>query len=243
MKAGAQTTAARSADHAMTAERGVTARRGMAAERRIAALLIDDHPVVRAGYRLLIEQGGEIGVVAEGESGEMACRLYADVAPDVVIMDLTLRGMSGLEAIRRIVRRDPAAKILVFSMHEDAMFAERAIAAGAQGYLTKSSAPNALIDAVKQVAAGERYLEPALARRLAFQSKGERGPALQTLTTREFEIFCLLARGETSAGIGRRLAISAKTVANYATQIRTKLGVGSAVELTRLAIREGLIDA
>jgi two-component system invasion response regulator UvrY len=197
---------------------------------RIRALLVDDHPVVRAGYKLLLEQGGEIEVIAEAESGELACRHYVDHAPDIVIMDLSLRGMSGLEAI------------LVFSMHEDTLFAERAISAGARGYLTKSSAPHELVDAAKQVAAGERYLEQDIARRLAFQSPGGRSAALQTLSTREFEIFCLIASGETSAEIGKRLSLSAKTVANYATQIKAKLGVSTTAELTRLAIRQGLLE-
>jgi len=209
---------------------------------RIRALLVDDHPVVRAGYKLLLEQGGEIKVIAEAESGELACRHYVDHAPDIVIMDLSLRGMSGLEAIRRIVSRDPNARILVFSMHEDTLFAERAISAGARGYLTKSSAPHELVDAAKQVAAGERYLEQDIARRLAFQSPGGRSAALQTLSTREFEIFCLIASGETSAEIGKRLSLSAKTVANYATQIKAKLGVSTTAELTRLAIRQGLLE-
>jgi two-component system, NarL family, invasion response regulator UvrY len=209
--------------------------------RRIRALLVDDHPVVRAGYKLLLEQGEEIEVVAEAESGELACRHYVDFLPDVVIMDLSLRGMSGLEAIRRIISRDANAKILVFSMHEDTMFAEQAIAAGAYGYLTKSSAPHVLVDAAKLVAAGSRYLDAEIARRLAFQNAGGRSAALKSLSTREFEIFCLLAGGETSAEIGKRLSLSPKTVANYATQIKTKLGVNTIAELTRLAIRQGII--
>ncbi|HUF72655.1 MAG TPA: response regulator transcription factor [Gammaproteobacteria bacterium] len=210
---------------------------------RIRALLVDDHPVVRAGYKLLLEQGDEIEVVAEAESGEVACRHYIDRAPDVVIMDLSLRGMSGLEAIRRIVSRDEHAKILVFSMHEDTMFVERALAAGAKGYLTKSSAPDALVDAAKQVAAGKLYLDADIARRLAFQKAGGRSATLQALSTREFEIFCLLASGETSADIGRQLSLSAKTVANYASQIKSKLGTSTTAELTRLAIRQGIIEA
>lgn len=214
----------------------------MTRARQIRALLVDDHPVVRAGYKLLLEQGGEIEVVAEADTGELACRHNIDFAPDIVIMDLSLRGMSGLEAIRRIVSRDAGARVLVFSMHEDTMFAEQAIAAGAMGYLTKSSAPRDLVGAAKQVAAGQRYLDQDIARRLAFQKAGGRSEALKGLSTREFEIFCLLAGGETNAEIGRRLSLSAKTVANYATQIKGKLGVGTTAELTRLAIRQGIIE-
>src|SRR5690606_17747325 len=147
------------------------------------------------------EQGGEIEVVAEADSGELACRHYVDLAPDIVIMDLSLRGMSGLEAIRRIVSRDPNARILVFSMHEDTMFAEQAIAAGAMGYLTKSSAPRDLVGAAKQVAAGQRYLDQDIARRIAFQKAGGRSQAPKGLSTREFEIFYLPARVATNAEI------------------------------------------
>lgn len=209
---------------------------------RIRTLLVDDHPVVRAGYKLLLEQGGEIVVIAEAESGEAACRYYADRMPDIVIMDLSLRGMSGLEAIRRIVSRDPNARILVFSMHEDAMFAEQALAAGARGYLTKSSAPHQLVDAAKHVAAGEFHLDRDIAQHLALQKAGGRSAALQALSTREFEIFCLLAAGETSPAIGKRLSLSPKTVANYATQIKAKLGVSTTAEIARLAIRQGIIE-
>lgn len=210
--------------------------------RRIRTLLVDDHPVVRAGYKLLLEQDGEIVVIAEAESGEVACRHYVDFSPDIVIMDLSLRGMSGLEAIRRIVSRDPNARILVFSMHEDPMFAERAIAAGAKGYLTKSSAPHELVDAAKHVAGGDIYLDREIAQHLALQNAGGRSAALQALSTREFEIFCLLAAGETSLAIGRRLSLSPKTVANYATQIKAKLRLSTTAELTRLAIRQGILE-
>jgi two-component system invasion response regulator UvrY len=210
---------------------------------RIRALLVDDHPVVRAGYRLLLESTAEIEVVAEADSGELACRHFIDCRPDIVIMDLSLRGMGGLEATRRILARDPAARVLVFSMHEDTMFAEQSLAAGASGYLTKSSAPRTLIEAARQIAAGGRYLDPALAQRLAFRQTGGRAEPFRKLSTREFEILCLLARGETTADIAARLSLSGKTVANYATRIRAKLGVATSAELTRLAIRHGVVEA
>ena len=210
---------------------------------RIRALLVDDHPVVRAGYRLLLESTAEIEVIGEADSGELACRHFIDLKPDIVIMDLSLRGMGGLEATRRILARDPEARVLVFSMHEDTMFAEQSLAAGASGYLTKSSAPRTLIEAARQIAAGGRYLDPELAQRLAFRQSGGRAEPFRNLSTREFEILCLLARGETTADIAARLSLSSKTVANYATRIRTRLGVATTAELTRLAIRHGIVDA
>jgi DNA-binding NarL/FixJ family response regulator len=206
-------------------------------------LLVDDHAVVRAGYRLLLQQEPGVEVVAEAESGEVACRCYADLDPDVVVMDLALPGMGGLEAIKRIRMRDADARILVFSMHEEPMFVERALAAGAAGYVTKRSAPEALVAALKQVAAGGRYLDRGLERRLAFERiRGLDSPLMQ-LSTREFEIFCLLAEGASSSDIARRLSLSPKTVANYSTQLKSKLNVSSAAEFARLAIRHGIIEA
>jgi two-component system invasion response regulator UvrY len=210
---------------------------------RVRVLLVDDHAVVRAGYRLLLQNAPEIEVVAEADSGELGCRLFAELAPDVVVMDLTLPGIGGLEAIRRIVQRDPKAKVLVFSMHEDILFVEQALAAGARGYVTKSSAPRVLVAAVKQVAAGGQPLAADIARRLKFaRARGGDSP-LKQLSTREFEIFCLLAEGLGSADVAKRLSLSHKTVANYGTQLKAKLGVATVAELTRLAIRHGVIAA
>jgi DNA-binding NarL/FixJ family response regulator len=210
---------------------------------RLRVLLVDDHAVVRAGYRLLLQNEPDIEVVAEADTGELACRRYADLKPDVVVMDLALPGMGGLEAIKRMRMRDPAARILVFSMHEEPMFVERALAAGASGYVPKSSAPEVLVAALKRVAAGNRYLDHGLERRLAFDRVRGQDSPLMELSTREFEIFCLLADGASSAEIARRLSLSPKTVANYSTQLKTKLNAGSAADLARLAIRHGIIRA
>jgi DNA-binding NarL/FixJ family response regulator len=210
---------------------------------RVRVLLVDDHAVVRAGYRLLLQNAPEIEVVGEADSGELGCRLYAELSPDVVIMDLTLPGIGGLEAIRRIVQRDAKAKVLVFSMHEDILFVEQALAAGARGYVTKSSPPYVLVAAVKDIAAGGQPFAGDIAQRLKYaRVRGDSSP-LKDLSTREFEIFCLLAEGFSSAEIAKRLSLSHKTVANYGTQLKSKLGVGTVAELARLAIRHGVIAA
>jgi len=210
---------------------------------RVRVLLVDDHAVVRAGYRMLLNVAPEIEVVAEADSGELACRLFTEHAPDVVVMDLTLPGIGGLEAIRRIVQRSPRAKVLVFSMHEDTLFVEQALAAGACGYVTKSSPPHVLVAAVKEVAAGGRPLAGDIEQRLAFARVRGGDSPLKELSTREFAIFCLLAEGLASAEIAKRLSLSHKTVANYGTQLKSKLKVGTVAELARLAIRHGVIDA
>ena len=207
----------------------------------VRLLLVDDHAVVRAGYRTLLQHSPEIEIVAEADSGESACRAFVACEPDVVVMDLSLPGMGGLEAIRRIVSRDHRAKILVFSMHDDTAFVEQALHAGAKGYVTKSSAPEVLADAVKAVAEGKVYLDHKLAQDLAVQKVRGRSDLLAQLSTREFEIFCLLAEGLSAAEVAKRLCLSAKTVANYNTQIKSKLGVRSTGELIHLAIRHGIV--
>lgn len=211
----------------------------MAAPTRI--LLVDDHAVVRAGFKTLLENQADLRVVAEADSGETAGRQYAEHAPDVVIMDLSLPGIGGLEAIRRIVARDRSARVLVFSMHEDTVFVEQALQAGARGYLAKSSAPAVLVEAVRQVAGGSIYLDADIAQRLAFQKTRGGDSPFEALSTREFEVFCLLAEGSSVNEISTRLSLSPKTVANYATQIKSKLEVGTPAELARLAIRHGIV--
>ena len=204
-------------------------------------LLVDDHAVVRAGFKTLLENQGDLRVIAEAENGEAACRHFIEHAPDVVIMDLSMPGVGGIEAIRRIVSRASDARVLVFSMHEDILFVEQALQAGARGYIGKSSAPEVLVEAVRQIANGNIDIDPDIAQRLAYQKvKGNNSP-FQILSTREFEIVCLLAEGLSVNAIANRLALGYKTVANYATQIKNKLEVENNAELTRLAIRHGLV--
>lgn len=213
----------------------------------IRVLLIDDHAVVRAGFRRLLEGCGRVRVIAEADSGEAGYRAWldapADAGCDVVILDLALPGRGGLETLRRLRARDADVRVLVFTMHDEAAFAEQALSAGALGYVTKSSSPEVLLDAVTRVARGERCLSPDIAARLALAPYGGPQAAIEALTPREFEIFRLLAAGCSATEIGERLALSAKTVANYGSQIRARLGVGSRAELARLAIRLGLLDA
>lgn len=212
-------------------------------DRKIRVLLVDDHAVVRVGYQMLLENSDDIEVVAEAETGEQACKAYTETEPDVVVMDLSMPGMGGLEAIRRILARDAQARILVFSMHEDTVFVEQALQAGAQGYITKSSAPEILVEAIKQLASGKSHIDSEIAQRLAFQkSRGKNSP-FSSLSTREFEIFCLLAEGLNTSEIAKRLSLSYKTVANYSTQIKSKLNVSTVAEITRLAIRHHIVDA
>lgn len=207
---------------------------------RVRVLLVDDHEVVRAGYRTLL-QDSDVEVVGEAADGAVACQQYLALSPDVVVMDLSLPGAGGLEAIRRILARDPAARILVFSIHDDVAFVEQALRAGAKGYITKASAAEVLVEAVGEVADGRTYLDRRLAQVLALRNTHGQVGELSSLSVREFEIFCLLAEGIAVAAVARRLSLSQKTVGNYATQIKRKLNVQNTGELVHLAIRHGVV--
>lgn len=209
----------------------------------IRVLLVDDHAVVREGYRRLLEAAEAIVVGAEAADGEQAYRLFCAQAFDVVVMDISLPGISGIEVLRRMLARDAETRVLVFSMHEDAVFARRAFQAGARGYLSKSSAPDVLVEAVLAVARGRQYVGRDLAQELAFPNLAgeEDGRELRTLTEREFEIFRLLAEGRPLPEISQLLKLTQKTVANYQTNIRQKLGVENSAQLLRLALENGLV--
>ncbi len=209
----------------------------------IKVLLTDDHAVVRSGVRRLLEQHDGIEVVAEADSGEQAYQLFGECLPDVVVMDMSMPGMGGLEALRRIIARYSAARIIIFSMHENATFATQALTSGAVGYVAKSGEAEDLVNAVRQVAAGKSYLSAVMAQKIALQSMAGDGNPTQKLTAREFEIFRLLAEGKVVEEIAKLLNIGQKTVANYQTLLKQKLEVNSPVELVRLAIRHGIIES
>lgn len=209
----------------------------------INVMLVDDHAVVRAGVRRLLEQNPAFNVVAEADSGERAYQLFGEILPDVAVMDLTMPGMGGMEAIRRIIARYPTARILVLSMHENAAFASQALKAGAKGYLPKSSLADDLANALEALAGGKTYISADIARKIAMQSLESNNDPMRQLSAREFEIFRLLAEGQDSDQIAHALKISGKTVANYQTAIKQKLGINSPVEMVRLAIRHGLIES
>lgn len=207
----------------------------------IRILLVDDHSVVREGYRRLLERRSDLAVEAEAATAFDASRLFKELAPDVVVLDVSLPDMGGIELVQRLVQRDPSARILAFTMHRDPLFASQALRAGALGYVTKSSAPEVLIQAVYEVAARRRFLSPDIAPQLALTLlDGSGNPAAQ-LSPREFEILRLLLDGGTPEEIAAALHISPKTAQNCHYQIKNKLGVKSDIELTRLAMRLGLV--
>jgi two-component system invasion response regulator UvrY len=210
----------------------------------IRVLLVDDHAVVRMGFRLLLQSVAEFTVLAEAESGEAACQMYFDLKPDVVVMDLAMPGMGGLEALRRIRARDPRARVLTLSAQDDLIHARRALQEGALGFLSKRSAPEALIEAVTAIAAGRRYLDSVLAQKLALaEFEGAAKSPLERLSEREFEVFIRLAGGASVQGIAQDLNLSASTIGTHLYNIKQKLGAANQSELTLIALRHGLIQA
>jgi two-component system, NarL family, invasion response regulator UvrY len=208
----------------------------------LKVMLVDDHAVVRTGFRLLLQAFADIEVIAEADSGEAACQMYESVAPDVVVMDIAMAGIGGIEAIKRLMAKDAKARILALSAHEDTSHPKRALQAGALGYLSKRSAPEVLIDAIRAIAKGQRYLDAQIAQRMAVQDiHGDKGP-MDKLSPREFEVFLQLARGQSVAQISETLTLSTSTIGTHLYNIKQKLGLVNQAEMTLLAVRHGLID-
>lgn len=208
---------------------------------KVRVVLVDDHAVVREGYRRLLERTDDISVVAEVGSGEEAYRIVSELQPDVTVMDINLPGLGGIEVVRRIVARMPEAKVLMFSMHEDTVFSSRALQAGARGYVTKSAAPEVLVEAVRLVAAGKLYISHEMAQELALQMLPGRENPIDALSAREFEVFRLLVAGHSLQDISRVLCLSYKTIANYQSNIKHKLDVSNTAQVVRIALSHGLI--
>ncbi len=209
---------------------------------QINVMLVDDHAVVRMGFKLLLESAPDIKVVAEAESGELAIRAYDEHHPDVVVMDITMPGMGGMEAIERLMARDSGARVLVLSAHEDSVHPKRVLNAGALGYLTKRSAPEELITAIRTVAARKRYLEASIAQQMAIQQlSGETNP-VDVLSPREFEVFMALAQGKSTNEIAETLHLSPRTIGTHLYNVKQKLNAGNQAEIALIAMRSGLID-
>ena len=209
----------------------------------ITVLLVDDHPVVRDGYRRLLESTPDIRVVAEADDGETGCVHYKEYAPDVVVLDLSMPGIGGLETIRRIKCQNSNARILIFSMHGSEIMIQRALEAGATGYLTKKGGMGQMVQAVRQVARGESFIEAEHAVSMALRKQSPSpGEPLRVLSTREFQIFKMLAEGHSVPEIAATLSISPKTVGVHHANIMKKLGLQNTAQIVRLALRNNVIE-
>ena len=203
----------------------------------ISVLLVDDHAVVREGYKRLLELSPDVNVAGEAANAAEAYQKFCALQPDVVVMDLALPGASGIEAMRRMLAREPHAHVLIFSVHEEAIFVRRALDAGARGYVTKVSAPDVLVEAVRAVARRVSYLSPDVSQALALRASIQEG---RQLSAREFEVLRLLVQGYTLPSIAEKLGLSQKTVANHQSVIRQKFGADNGVQLAQIANRLGL---
>ncbi|MEL0254422.1 MAG: response regulator transcription factor [Burkholderiaceae bacterium] len=209
---------------------------------KISVILADDHAVVRMGFRLLLQDTKDITVVGEAESGEEVIKLLNTLTPDVIVMDLSMPGIGGLEAISRIVNKDKSPKILILSAHEDAIHPKRSLKAGANGYLSKRGAAEELIKAIRQIHSGNMYIEPSIAQKVAMSQMGGETSPVDVLSEREFDVFMALANGKTVNQIAETLHLSPRTVGTHLYNIKQKLNASNQTELALIAIKSGLIN-
>lgn len=209
----------------------------------IRILIIDDHPIVRTGIKSLLAQAPDIDVVGEAADGDEAVSRVAELAPDVVTLDVSLPGKSGLEVLRELRSRSPKTAVLVLSMHSEDRYAVRLLRGGASGYLSKESPAETLIRAVRKVASGGKYVSEEVAERLAFRlDPAYEGAPHEKLSPRELDVMRLLASGRTVSEIGHELAISVKTVSTYRRRILDKMDMGSSAEIIRYALENRLVE-
>jgi DNA-binding NarL/FixJ family response regulator len=207
----------------------------------IRVLLVDDHAVVREGYRRLIEKHPGIDVVAEADSAAAGYQAFKAAQPDVVVIDISMPGRGGIDLVRQIRQLDPSARILIFSMHASATYAQQAFRAGARGYVTKSSPPEILVNAIRDIHVGRPALCAEINQAIATSSLFDHGTAVEKLSPREFEILRMILEAKTTDQIATAFNLSPKTVANYHSEIKSKLGVKSDIELVYLCMRQGLV--
>lgn len=203
-------------------------------------LIVEDHPIVRNGLRRLLAAEGELEI-REAANGKEALSVFREQRPGLVILDLNLPGIGGLEVIARLKIADPNARVLVLSMHDDEIHVTRALQVGAAGYVSKNAPPDEILEAIRRVAAGHTYLEHEIAEELAFSSVRTSWHPLKDLSSRDLEVLRLLAKGCTLPQIADTVGISYKTAANNCSQIKAKLGAATTADLVRLAIQSGLI--
>ena len=207
----------------------------------VRVLLVDDHAVVREGYRTLLEKHDGVSVVGEASNAALAYQRYKDLRPDVVVMDISMPGRGGIDAIEHIRKFDAEARILVFTMHSGAPYALQAFRAGAKGYVTKSSPPDLLVNAVRSVANGQVAVCPEISEELAIDRVQDESERIEGLSPREFEIFRMILDAKSTDEIAAALNVSRKTAANYHYTIKAKLGASSDIELLHFGLRHGLV--
>ncbi len=209
----------------------------------IKILIADDHPVVRKGLKEIIKENSDMVVAAEAGHGQEVLEKALKKEFDVVVLDISMPGRSGLEVLKQLKRERPKLSVLILSIHPEEHYAVRVLKAGASGYLTKESVPDELIKAIRKISTGRKYISSTLAEKLAFdlESGGEK-PAHERLSDREYEVMCLIASGKTLKEIAEKLCLSAKTISTYRSRILEKMKMKNNAELTHYAIKNNLVD-
>lgn len=209
----------------------------------IRVLLVDDHKLVRTGIRLILEDTPDVRVTGEADSGEAALELSRTLGMDLVLMDVSMPGMGGLEATRRLLARNPSVKVIVVSVHATEPYPLRLMEAGAHGYLTKDCAADEIVSAIRQVHAGKRYITASIAHQLALAKvAGNQISPFEQLSQRETQVMLMIIAGQAPQATAKKLHLSPKTVSTYRSRLFEKLGVGNDVELTHLALRYGVVE-
>jgi DNA-binding NarL/FixJ family response regulator len=209
----------------------------------IKVVVVDDHAVVREGLKRIVSESGGMTVTGEAADGHEALRVIKSEPCDVVLLDITMPNKSGLDVLKELHTESPRLPVLVLSMHPEDQYAVRVLRAGAAGYVTKESAPAKLVQAIRKVVRGGKYVSPSLAERLVFDLGADKDKAPhELLSDREYQVLCLISSGKTVTQIANELALSIKTVSTYRVRILEKLKMKNNAEMTRYAIQEGLVD-
>ena len=209
----------------------------------ISVLLTDDHALVRSGIRRLLEDSGQVNIVGEADCGEEGIKLAQELKPDVILMDVNMPGIGGVEACRRILQRNPDQKIIVLTVHNEQTFPKRMLEIGAKGYLTKECCVDDMLTAIRQVYKGGAYIAPSIAQQLALSLlPGNEHNPIDRLSRREFQVMLMISHGLTNAEISDKLCLSPKTISTYRLRLLEKLGAQSEVDLIRIAVAQGMVE-
>ena len=209
----------------------------------IKVLLTDDHALVRTGIRRLLEDSKQVDIVGEADCGEDGTRLAQELEPDVILMDVSMPGIGGVEACRRILQRNPKQKIIVLTVHGEQTFPKRMLEIGAKGYLTKECGVDEMLEAIRQVNNGGAYIAPSIAQQLALSLlPGNEHNPIDLLSRREFQVMLMISHGLTNAEISDKLCLSPKTISTYRLRLLEKLGAHNEVDLIKIAVEQGMVE-
>jgi two-component system invasion response regulator UvrY len=208
----------------------------------IKVLLTDDHELVRTGIRRLLEDSQQVSIVGEADCGEKSIQLAKELQPDVILMDVNMPGIGGVEACRRILQRNPRQKIIVLTVHNEQTFPKRLLEIGARGYLTKECGVDEMIEAIKQVNAGHSYIATSIAQQLALSLLPGNDNPIDKLSRREFQVMLMISQGLTNIAISDQLCLSPKTISTYRLRLLEKLGANNEVDLIKIAVEQGMVE-